>query len=260
MPDDAVTENGFVLGQRVDVIDYVGVVERVIEWAKARSPRYVCISNVHMVMEGHDDGSFQSVVNAADLVTADGKPLVWALKLLGNPTATQVRGPELMPRLLAAAAEHGIPVGFFGATNETLQLLADKVLQRYPALHIAYSYSPPFRALSETEDASIVEAIRASGARIIFVGLGCPKQERWMAKHCSSIDAVLVGTGAAFDFLAGTKLEAPEWVRELSLEWLFRLATEPRRLWKRYLRQNPRFLYLLGRDLVSDSRRNPTTS
>jgi N-acetylglucosaminyldiphosphoundecaprenol N-acetyl-beta-D-mannosaminyltransferase len=201
-------------------------------------------------MEAHDDPTFRSVMNEADLVTPDGMPLVWGLRRLGVEDATRVYGPDLTPWILERAATEGLPVGFYGVTDEIMSEFSRRVLQRWPSLNIAYSYSPPFRPLSEEEDLRVVEDVNASGARILLVGLGCPRQEQWMAAHRSRIDAAMVGVGAAFDFIAGNKRQAPELMQRTGTEWVFRLVTEPRRLWKRYLIHNPRFVALFGAQLI----------
>jgi N-acetylglucosaminyldiphosphoundecaprenol N-acetyl-beta-D-mannosaminyltransferase len=171
-------------------------------------------------------------------------PLVWSLRLQGVPWATRVYGPDLTMHVLAAAADEGIPVGFFGGSEEVLRELINVAGRRYPGLRIAYACAPPFRTLTAGEDAEITSQIEDSGAAILFVGLGCPKQERWMAAHRGRIRAPMLGVGAAFDFLAGAKPQAPARMQAAGLEWLFRLMTEPRRLWVRYLKQNPRFIGL----------------
>lgn len=242
----------YVLGQRVDVLDYSHAVKQIITWARNREHRYVCISNVHMVMEGHDDPRFRDIVNNADLVTADGMPLVWHLRLKGAANATRVRGPNLLPHVLLASANEQVPVAFIGSTPATLEALLDEAKRRFRGVHIAFAESPPFRKLSEEEDSALVERVNNSGAGIVFVGLGCPKQERWMAEHRDRISAVQVGVGAAFDFMAGTKSEAPLWMQRLGLEWLFRFGNEPTRLWRRYLRHNPKFVLLSARELLRE--------
>jgi N-acetylglucosaminyldiphosphoundecaprenol N-acetyl-beta-D-mannosaminyltransferase len=189
-------------------------------------------------------------MNAADLVTPDGVPLVWGLRLLGIRSASRVYGPDLTPLVLQEAASKAVPVGFYGASPEVLNRLLETVRARFPGLPIAYSYSPPFRALTPEEDERIVQEINDSGARIIFVGLNTPKQDLWMAQHRDRVRAVMLGVGAAFDFVAGTKPQAPRWMMAAGLEWCFRLCTEPRRLWKRYLRHNPRFLTLFTLQLL----------
>jgi N-acetylglucosaminyldiphosphoundecaprenol N-acetyl-beta-D-mannosaminyltransferase len=244
--------NRLIVGMRVDASDYDDAAERVLGWARTGDSRYVCVGTVHMAMEANDDSSFREVVNGADLVTSDGMPLVWGLRLLGVPGATRVYGPLLTPAVCRAAAREGIPVGFHGATWEVLERLMARVRTDHPGLRIAYAWSPPFRPATEEEDERQAEAIAASGCRILFVGLGCPKQERWMAKMRGRIPAVMIGVGAAFDFLAGTKRQAPRWMQAAGLEWVFRLAAEPRRLWRRYLRNNPRFVYLFSRQLIAE--------
>jgi N-acetylglucosaminyldiphosphoundecaprenol N-acetyl-beta-D-mannosaminyltransferase len=199
-----------------------------------------------MVMEAHDDPAFAHVVNGADLVLPDGMPLVWGLRLLGAKAATRACGPDLTLELCHRAAQEGLPVGFYGSTGPVLTALAEQLMAQCPGLRIAYASSPPFRPLDETEQAAIREAIRASGVRILFVGLGCPKQEQWIAQERPHLSAVLLGVGAAFDFHAGTLPRAPRWMQRMGLEWTYRLAQEPGRLWKRYAKHNPRYLGLLG--------------
>lgn len=243
-------ESRHILGMRVDATSFDDAVARVLDWAGRRESRYICVATVHMVMETYDDPAFQQVVNAADLVTPDGMPLVWGLRLLGVPGQERVYGPELTPRVLAAAETAGVPVGFYGGAPEVVRRLLERVRRAYPCLEIAYAESPPFRPLTPEEDEEVVRKINESGARVLFVGLGCPKQERWMAEHRGRVQAVMLGVGAAFDFLAGTKPRAPRWMQNAGLEWLFRLLTEPRRLWKRYLKHNPRFLVLFALQLA----------
>jgi N-acetylglucosaminyldiphosphoundecaprenol N-acetyl-beta-D-mannosaminyltransferase len=243
----------FILGMRVDGTSYPDAAHRIVSWAKDGRSRYVCVAAVNNAMEAHDDARFLQVMNEADLVTPDGMPLVWGLRKLGIPTASRVYGPDLMPWVLGVAEAERIPVGFFGGTPEVLHSLLAAVAGRWPRLQVAYASSPPFRELSPAEDQSITQTISASGARILFVGLGCPKQEKWMASHRGHLPVVMVGVGAAFDFLAGAKKQAPRILRAAGLEWAFRLVMEPRRLWKRYLRHNPRFVLLFGRQLARGS-------
>ena len=239
-----------ILGMRVDATSYDAAVRQIIGWARGSESRYVCVAAVNNVIQGLDDPRFRQVMNDADLVTPDGMPLVWGLRRLGIREATRVYGPDLVPRVLGEAEGEGLAVGFYGGTPNVLDALVAEVASRWPDLKIAYAYSPPFRTLTRDEDNEIVGAINASGARILFVGLGCPKQESWMATHRDQIVPVMMGVGAAFDFLAGAKRQAPVALRKAGLEWLFRLATEPRRLTKRYLLQNPRFAWLFGAQLI----------
>lgn len=239
-----------ILGLRVDATTYDEAVQKVLDWARAGESRVVVAANVHMVMEARDRRSFQRQVNASDLTTADGMPLVWALRRLGVPHATRVYGPDLTVALMAAAAREAIPVGFLGGSPRTLERLVTVARLRFPRLRVVYTFSPPFRSLTPQEDAEIADATRRSGVRVLFVGLGCPKQEQWLAAHRGRIPAVMLGVGAAFDFLAGAKPQAPRWTMSLGLEWLYRLATEPRRLWWRYFYHNPRFVALLALQLA----------
>jgi N-acetylglucosaminyldiphosphoundecaprenol N-acetyl-beta-D-mannosaminyltransferase len=194
-----------------------------------------------MIMEAHDAPAFRAVLDAADLVCPDGMPLVWALRGKGAPEQRRVSGPDLTLELCAAARDAGVPVGFHGGRPEVLAALVPSLRARFPGLDVAYAVSPPFRQLSPDEDAQAVDDINRSGASILFVGLGCPKQERWMAAHRGRVHAVMLGVGAAFDMHAGMLRQAPRLLQRTGLEWAFRLAMEPRRLWRRYAQHNPRF-------------------
>jgi N-acetylglucosaminyldiphosphoundecaprenol N-acetyl-beta-D-mannosaminyltransferase len=241
-----------VLGMRVDGLRTRIAADAVIELAEAGAGGVVCIATVHMVMEAFDAPEFQRSVNAADLVTPDGVPLVWLLRSLGLPETRRVYGPTLMRLVCRRAEERGLPIGLYGGSPQVLEGLRARLAERHPLLRVAFAASPPFRPETDGEDAATVQAIEESGARILFVGLGCPKQERWMAAHREALPCVMLGVGAAFDFLAGVKPQAPGWLQRAGLEWLFRLASEPRRLWRRYLIQNPRFVYHLARQLAKD--------
>jgi N-acetylglucosaminyldiphosphoundecaprenol N-acetyl-beta-D-mannosaminyltransferase len=239
-----------ILGMRVDKTSYTHASGLICDWAKASSSRYVCVATVNNVMESFDSRDFCTVMNEADLVTPDGMPLVWGLMLLGRRDATRVYGPDLTPQILAEAERLNIPVGFYGGSNSTLARLLKVISDRFPALEVAYSYSPPFRPLSPEEDEMVVSGINSSGAKILFIGLNTPKQDFWMAAHRNRVASVMVGVGAAFDFLSGSKPQAPRWMMRIGFEWLFRLITEPKRLWRRYLKHNPRFVALFGLQLL----------
>jgi N-acetylglucosaminyldiphosphoundecaprenol N-acetyl-beta-D-mannosaminyltransferase len=232
-----------VLGMRVDATTYAETADAVIERAESGAGGMVCVATAHMAIECLDDPRLRRAVNSADRVTPDGMSLVWALRRLGIASATRVYGPSLLPILCARAEARGLAVGLYGGTPRVLDALQAELRRRFPALRIPFAWSPPFRALDPEEEAAVRDAIEASGVRILFVGLGCPKQERWMAEHREALSCVLVGVGAAFDFLAGAKPQAPRWMQGAGLEWLFRLGAEPRRLWRRYLFGNARFLY-----------------
>ena len=242
----------------VSTLDLSASAAQVLAWAQAEESRTVCAANVHMVMEAHDDPDFQAVVNGADLVTPDGMPLIWGLRGLGHRNPTRVCGPDLTLEVCRRAAEAGVPVGFYGSQPSVLEALCAALRRRFPALSIAYAVSPPFRPLSDAEQAATLHELRTSGARILFIGLGCPRQERWMAAHRGRVPAVMLGVGAAFDFHAGTLRQAPHWMQRSGLEWAFRLAMEPRRLWKRYAKHNPRYLALLAWQLIGPRSGRPS--
>ena len=233
-----------VLGMRVDATSYEDASQRVAKWAREGRSAYVCVATVHMVMEAFDSPTFLHVVNGADLVTPDGRPLVWALRSLGARDATQVRGTDLTTHVVERAAREGIPIGLYGGTPELLRTFVGVLKGRYPGLRVACEVAPPFRPLTPEEDEAMTEEILSSGARIVFVGIGCPKQERWMVAHKERIPAVMLGVGAAFDFHTGRVRQAPAWMQVAGLEWLFRLLMDPKRLWKRYAKHNPRFVAL----------------
>ena len=244
-----------VVGSRVDAITYSHATGIILDWSTRRESRYVCVANVHMLMEAYDSARFRGIVDDADLIVPDGMPLVWALRLKGERRQPRVYGPTLTLHLLEAAARDGIPVGFYGGAPQVLESLVARMQARYESLNVAYSFSPPFHTISPEEDAAIVAQLNRSGTRILFVGLGCPKQEIWMAEHRGKVKAVMLGVGAAFDFHAGVKAQAPAWMQKAGLEWTFRLFTEPRRLWKRYFYHNPRFVVLAVADLLGLLRR-----
>lgn len=233
-----------VIRTPIDTITWATATETLLEWGGQRESRMVCICNVHSLITAEADNEFADILAAADLVTPDGAPVAWMLRMLGEKGQQRIDGPDLMWRSCAAEASSGETPSIFlyGGSVETLALLTQRLASTFPKLTIAGSYSPPFRELSAEEDEAIVELINASGAGIVWVGLGCPKQERWMFAHYRKIRAVMVGVGAAFDYHAGTLKRAPLWMQRTGFEWLFRLASEPRRLWWRYLSTNSRFL------------------
>lgn len=233
-----------ILGVRTDATSYPEAAGTVAAWAGRGESRYVVANTVNGIMEAYDSPEVRCAMNRADLVTADGMPLVWALRLLGLAGAPRVYGPDLTLAVLESAAKRRIPVGFYGGTPEVLAALCRNARRRWPYLRIAYAWSPPFRPPTPEEDQRVAGAVAASGTRILFVGIGAPRQEQWMAHHRGRIPAVMLGVGAAFDFLSGSKRQAPRWMMRAGLEWLFRLVSEPRRLWRRYLRHNPRFVAL----------------
>lgn len=211
---------------------------------------FAACANVHMTMEAVDDPAFAELVSAADLVVPDGKPLFFMQKRLGaKAEAEQIRGFDLMTELMSRAAHSKTKIGFYGSTRETLGRLQKRAESEFPGIDIAYLHSPPRLTGDLTADAETLAAISDSGAEILFVALGCPKQEKWMAKNRDALKPVQIGVGAAVDFYAGTAAEAPKFLQKIGLEWLFRLSKEPQRLWRRYIINNPRFIYLAAKQL-----------
>ncbi len=235
-----------ILNSWVDCTSYGAVCDRLAEMAAHQQSGYIIAANVHVVMTAYWNRAYRAVVNGATLVTPDGMPIVLGLRLLGRKTQSRVYGPDLMLAWCDRAAGLGLPIYLYGSSWETLEKLEAKLLAAYPGLQIAGSYSPPFRTMTPEEMREDCDRINASGASVVFVSLGCPKQELWMAQHHRAIRAVTIGVGAAFRFHTGEVSQAPRWMMRLSLEWLYRLCVEPRRLWKRYAINNPAFVILFG--------------
>ncbi|MCY7408219.1 MAG: WecB/TagA/CpsF family glycosyltransferase [Alkalinema sp. CAN_BIN05] len=235
-----------ILKSSVDCTTYKSVCDRLVELTTAKQSGYVIAANVHVVMTAFWNRDYRSVVNGATIVTPDGMPIVFGLRLLGHLDQTRVYGPDLMLAWCDRASGLGLPIYLYGSSWETLRKLQDKLSNNFPGLQIAGSYSPPFRTLTSEETQQDCDRINASRAAVVFVALGCPKQEFWMAQNQSKIQAVTIGVGAAFRFHTGEVSQAPKWMMRCSLEWLYRLIMEPRRLWKRYVINNPAFVILFG--------------
>jgi N-acetylglucosaminyldiphosphoundecaprenol N-acetyl-beta-D-mannosaminyltransferase len=234
------------LGQALDVLDH---------WITTGSANYVCVTGVHGVMESRRDERLRDIHNAAGLVTPDGMPLVWWTRARGWSHVGRVYGPDL----LLACCERSITTGyrhfFYGGGECVADLLARRLSRRFPGLIVAGTYTPPFRPLTPEEDEQVVARINETAPDIVWVGLSTPKQEYWMAEHVNRLAApVLIGVGAAFDFHSGLKRQAPRWMQQSGVEWLFRLASEPRRLWKRYLHNNPAFVWLALQEIWRTAR------
>jgi N-acetylglucosaminyldiphosphoundecaprenol N-acetyl-beta-D-mannosaminyltransferase len=240
-----------VLGVNVAASSYEEIVQKSLRWGEERQSRALFFGTVHMIMEAYDNPFYREVLNSADVVNPDGMPLVWALRALGASGAQRVYGPDTTEALLPAAEAADLSVGFYGGSQTVLDALVRTVRLRHPKLQIAFVESPPFRALTPEEDARTVERMVASGVQLLFVGLGCPKQEKWVMEHVGRVPAVMFAVGAAFDFIAGTKPQAPKWMMRSGLEWVFRLACEPRRLAARYFKHNPRFVAYFLQQLAS---------
>ena len=240
------TTQCFPLGHRVDATNYSDAVETILRWARRGESRYVVAAPVASLMEAHDTPEFRDVLAHSDLTTPDGMPVVWALRMLGAPHASRVYGPNLTLALIAAAERANVPLGFYGSSEAAIRRICDFIRGKHPQARLVYAFSPPFRTPTPEEDARFVDEINSSGARILFVGTGSPRQELWMRCHRGSLGVVMVGVGAAFDYIAGLKKQAPEWMQSRGLEWLFRLIQEPRRLLVRNLKHNPRYAVLLA--------------
>ncbi len=245
-----------VVGVPLALTDY----SRTLDWIDAMVARrergYVCVCNVHTVMASNEDSELRNALASSSMNVPDGQPLVWAINGLGHSLAGRVYGPELMSQACARAASLGHRLYLYGGRNQgALVQLALNLRQRYPGIRIVGGYSPPHRPLSPEEEDAVVEEINHSQADIVWVGIGVPKQEKWMAHMRARLDnTLLIGVGAAFDFHAGLVPQAPNWLQEAGLEWAYRLAHEPRRLWRRYLRYNPRFLIAFARQWLAHRR------
>lgn len=240
----AARQRAQVINLLPDVLDHERAVSRVMRLVDEKNGGYVCFSTVHMVMESYDSPEFGAKVNGADMVVTDGMPLVWMQKLQGRRSARRVRANDLMIMLCRRAAENNLSVGFYGGRPDVIEAIRERAASEMPSLKIVYAFSPPFRELSPAEDKQITSDINSAAPDILFMGLGCPKQENWMAAHRGEIAAVMLGVGASFDFFAGNVRESPQWLGRLGLEWLYRLSQEPKRLWRRYIILNPRFMWL----------------
>jgi len=238
-------------GVPVKALRYDEAFDLVRSWVALRTGRYVCFAAVATVIQAHDSPGFRVAVADADLVLPDGMPIVWFMRRTSHPRQERLCGPDLIFRLCADAARNRIPVGFYGSTPQTLALIRNRFAQRWPDLDIRYAYSPPFRPLTEAEESAILEDINASGIGLLFVGLGCPKQEDWMSRVRDRSRVVMFGIGGAFDVAAGTHPAPPRWVQKMGLQWAYRVRQEPRRLWRRYLYQNARFCWLVLKETMS---------
>jgi N-acetylglucosaminyldiphosphoundecaprenol N-acetyl-beta-D-mannosaminyltransferase len=235
-----------VLGVGISCVDLDTTVDLFGRWIAERQHHYVCVTGMHGVMESQSDPALREIHNASGLTTPDGMPMVWAGRRAGA-RISRVYGPDLINAVLSRSGESGWRSYFLGGSEEVLAELIDTVRDRFPGLEVAGSFSPPFRPLTDDEDEALVERLNAARPDIVWVGLGTPKQERFMATYRERLDApVLAGVGAAFDLLAGSLPQAPVWMQRHGLEWVFRLAMEPRRLWRRYLLNIPRFAFMLA--------------
>ena len=241
-----------ILGVGVSAINMAQALNAIEEWIAQRQPHYVCVTSVHGIVESQGNNSLRRAHNAADLVTPDGMPLVWLARLHGLEHVERVYGPDLMLALCHRSISKGYRHFLYGGAEGVPDRLANRLNRRYPELQIVGNYSPPFRPLTDEEDKQIIQMINEANPDVVWIGLSTPKQERWMAEHIGRLTApVLVGVGAAFDYHSGLKRQAPRWMQRSGLEWLFRLANEPRRLWRRYLVIIPLFILLVLHQALS---------
>lgn len=236
-----------VMGVNIVVTNMTKTLQLIQDQLEAWRGKYICVANVHTTVTAHEDASYQEIQNNAVMALPDGGPLSEYSRKQGFIEARRVTGPDLMKEILAISAEKGWRHYFYGSTQETLDLLRKKIEQRYPGTIIAGMYSPPFRELTPQEDVEIVEQINAAKPDFVWVGLGAPKQERWMAAHENRVHALMIGVGAAFDYEAGNIKRAPQWMQKHNLEWLYRLLQDPKRLFKRYFDTNLRYLWCTWR-------------
>lgn len=241
-----------VLGALIDVLDWSTALLRIKSWGLNHESRYICICNAHSVVTTTSDDVFSHVVKSADMATPDGAPVAWLMRLSGYRGQQRINGPDLMWKYCTEANRAGDwpSIYLYGSTLETLQILQSRLLAEFPRLKVVGAFSPPFRALLPQEEQEVVRHIHESGAGVVWVSLGCPKQEKWMASQRGRINAVMIGVGAAFDYHAGTIVRAPLWMQNAGLEWLHRLCSEPRRLWKRYFVTNTVFVIKAIRQLI----------
>lgn len=234
-----------ILSLEIDQVSFSQSLNKVKQLAKNHTPSYVCFANVHMTIEAYRDKQFAHKVNSATLVLADGNPIAKSFQFLYNKKQERIAGMDFMPRILEHINTGEFKIFLYGSTNEELKALKKSINEKYNQIEIAGIISPPFRALTQTEQEMYVQQINDSGTHIVFVALGCPKQEKWMYDFHKKINAVCLGVGGAFGTVAGIQKRAPLWMQQLSLEWTYRLAQEPKRLFKRYFITNTLFIGLL---------------
>lgn len=237
-----------ILGVNIAITNMQDTVKLIVEQIDELQGNFICLSNVHTTVMSQKDEEYRNIQNSAFLALPDGSPLSLVQRLRGYRMAEQVAGPDLMTELWKATENTEISHYFYGSTPETIEALEKNLKKEYPGIKIAGMEAPPFRPLTEAEDAEAVARINQSGAAIVWVGLGAPKQEKWMYEHRGKVNALMLGVGAGFDFHAGTVKRAPAWMRKHYLEWLYRLIQDPKRLWKRYVQTNGKFLLISVKD------------
>ena len=255
MTEDAISTGhqrvgAHVLGTFIDALNWDSVIRTILDWGVHQRSSTVSFCNVHSAVTAIDDKALANALRASEMVLPDGAPIAWLLRRRGFKQQTRIAGPDLMLKLCDALQHTSTGVFLFGSSENTLQLLQENLEHQFPKLKIVGALSPRFGDWTREEESQYIDVIRESGAGIVFIGLGCPKQEIWMTKRSRELPGVLLGVGAAFDFHAGTTPRAPQFMRKTGLEWLHRLASEPKRLWRRYLVTNSYFLWYAARDLL----------
>jgi N-acetylglucosaminyldiphosphoundecaprenol N-acetyl-beta-D-mannosaminyltransferase len=246
-----VIERTNILGTAVSAVNMESAVSAIGQWIQSDERQYVCVTGVHGIMESFREPELQKIHNRAGLVTPDGMPLVWISKFMGHQHVERVYGPDLMLELCAASTVYGWSHFFYGGAPDVAERLARNLQDQFKGLKVAGVLTPPYTALTIEEEAAVVSQINSAAPDIVWVGLSTPKQERWMHLFRTRLNAAaLIGVGAAFDFHAGLKRQAPTWIQRSGFEWLFRLTQEPRRLWRRYLRNNPEFVFLVALQIL----------
>lgn len=242
-----------ILRTRVNAIEIPDIIQYIQNLiSKKQCHNYIVVANVDTIITSKFNALMQEAVNNSSLAIPDGFPLLIMQRLFGNSLKKRAYGPDLMRQFLQATENYGYSHFFYGATENTLNKLTNNIVTLFPKTKISGSYAPPFRPLTKEEDNKIIEMINNIAPDVLWIGIGCPKQELWMFNHREKLNIpVMVGVGAAFDFMAGTKRQAPAWIRDRGFEWLFRLITEPKRLWRRYLINNFLFIYYIGLELFS---------
>lgn len=239
-----------VIGFSVAALPFDQQIALLLQWAKTCASKVICVANVHMLIEGYQNPAFANVLREADLLTPDGMPLVWMLKLAGIAHQDRVAGLDILTAICRAVPEQGISVFFLGSQQGILDRIKVRLEKEFPNLKIAGMEPLPFRPLTAAENEVVLQRLNESGAGVVFVSLGCPKQETWMVQNKGKVHAVMIGLGGAFPVYAGLHKRAPHLIRSAGLEWLYRLVQEPRRLWRRYWSTIPLFIWLASKQLL----------
>lgn len=242
-----------VIGTFIDALDWSQAIETITNWGQSRQSRTVCLCNVHSSVTATTDQALANALAGSDMVLPDGAPVAWVLRKKGHLNQPRIAGPDLMYKLCDELQQSNTSIFLFGSSKATLDKLETSLNTHFPALKIQGTLSPKYGAWTDEEEQQYINKINTSGAGIVFIGLGCPKQEVWMVKNKEKVKGVMLGVGAAFDFHAGTIKRAPEIFQRFGLEWLHRLLSEPRRLWKRYLVTNSIFMIRASLDLIKGS-------